>query len=195
MFLRLVKATGGNGITYEYVRLVEAFRDEKGKTQHRTIVNLGRKDLLSAHLDLEKLTRLLRGEAASPAPTKRDDDVDAIGAWDWGGMLAVRQIWEELGLHALLDQVSARAKSDNVRLSDRALVLVANRLMAPGSEHALARWLESDFVCDRMGRRFVAAWREEDKRKASSTPRVRVEMRQLKQWYRTLDGLLTTRTT
>jgi hypothetical protein len=62
--------------------------------------------------------------------------------------------------------------------------------MAPGSEHTLARWLESDFVCDRRGRRFVAAWRKDDVRKASSTPRVRVEMRQLKQWYRTLDELL-----
>jgi hypothetical protein len=36
----------------------------------------------------------------------------------------------------------------------------------------------------------VAAWRKEDVRKASSTPRVRVEMRRLKQWYRTLDELL-----
>jgi hypothetical protein len=34
-----------------------------------------------------------------------------------------------------------------------------------------------------------AAWREEE-RKASRTARVRVEMRQLKQWYRTLDQLL-----
>jgi hypothetical protein len=60
MFLRVVRAAGGNGIKHEYVRLVEAYRDEKGKTQHRTIINLGRKDLLRAHLDLEKLTRLLR---------------------------------------------------------------------------------------------------------------------------------------
>jgi hypothetical protein len=75
-------------------------------------------------------------------------------------------------------------------LSDRALVLVANRLTAPGSEHGLARWLETDFVCDRDGRRFVAAWRDDRERLSSKTPRVRVEMRQLKQWYRTLDQLL-----
>ena len=189
MFLRVVRAAGGNGVTYEYVRLVEAFRDEKGKTQHRTIVNLGRKDLLSAHLDLAKLTRLLRGEVACTAPAS-SDDVDAIGAWDWGGMLAARQIWEQLGLQDILDSIVVREKSDSARLSDRALVLVANRLMAPGSEHALARWLENDFVCDRQGRRFVAAWRDEDKRKASSTPRVRVEMSQLRRWYHTLDQLV-----
>jgi len=189
MFLRVVRAAGGNGITHEYVRLVEAFRDENGKTQHRTIVNLGRKDLLREHLDLEKLTRLLHGERADARETK-GDGVGAIGAWDWGGMLAVQKMWSDLGLQATLDKAAKAERRDGARLSDRALALVANRLMAPGSEHALARWLESDFVCDRMGRRFVAAWRKDDVRKASSTPRVRVEMHQLRRWYRTLDKLL-----
>jgi hypothetical protein len=54
----------------------------------------------------------------------------------------------------------------------------------------LAQWLENDFVCDRRGRRFVAAWRNDAERKASLAPRVRVEARQLQQWYRTLDQLL-----
>ncbi|HLK80443.1 MAG TPA: hypothetical protein VKT99_02965, partial [Xanthobacteraceae bacterium] len=83
------------------------------------------------------------------------------------------------------DRLSRRSRRDAVPLSDRALVLVANRLTAPGSEHGLARWLETDFVCDPDGRRFVAAWREDWERLSSRTPRVRVELRQLKQWYRT----------
>ena len=33
--------------------------------------------------------------------------------------------------------------------------LIANRLIRPSSEHGLAGWLETDFVCDRQGRRFV----------------------------------------
>jgi len=53
----------------------------------------------------------------------------------------------------------------------------------------LARWLETDFVCDRQGRRWMPAWRGEAERRASRLPRVRVELRQLKQWYRTLDQL------
>src|SRR5207253_5058419 len=114
-------------------------------------------------------------------------------AWDWGPMLAARRIWSDLGLDATLDQLSQHDRGEAVRLSDRALTLVSNRLTAPGSEHALARWLESDFVCDRRGRRFIAAWRDDKERKASRTPRVRVEMRQLKQWYRTLDQLLACR--
>ena len=54
MFLRVVRAAGGKGVKHEYVRVVEAFR-ENGKTRHRTILNLGRRDLLAAHLDLDKL--------------------------------------------------------------------------------------------------------------------------------------------
>jgi hypothetical protein len=34
MFLRVVRAAGGKGVTHEYVRVVEAFR-QNGKTRHR----------------------------------------------------------------------------------------------------------------------------------------------------------------
>jgi len=190
MFLRVVRAPGGKGVTHEYVRVVEAFR-EKGKTRHRTVLNLGRRDLLAAHLDLDKLMRLLHGDALAevPAESIRPDDVHAVAAWDWGPMLVARQLWCELGLETTLDRLSRSDRGDVATLSDRALVLVANRLTAPGSEHGLARWLETDFVCDRAGRRWLAAWRDDAERTASKTPRVRVEMRQLKQWYRTLDQL------
>src|SRR6266700_224983 len=189
MFLRVVRATVSEGVKREYVRVVEAYRDRDGKTRHRTVINLGRRDLLATHVDLVKLGRLLHGEAADDGRVERDD-VGAVGAWDWGPMLAARAMWSELGLDAMLDQLVRSDRRETVRLSDRALVLVANRLTAPGSEHALAQWLENDFVCDRCGRRFVAAWRDDDERKASRAPRVRVEARQLQQWYRTLDQLL-----
>jgi transposase len=189
MFLRLVRATVSKGVKREYVRVVEAYRDIGGKTRHRTIINLGRRDLLATHLDLGKLGRLLHGDAVVDGRVERND-VRAVGAWDWGPMLAARTMWSELGLDTMLDQLARPDRSAAVRLSDRALVLVANRLTAPGSEHALAQWLENDFVCDCRGRRFIAAWRDDAERKASRTPRVRVAARQLQQWYRTLDQLI-----
>src|SRR5215468_618140 len=189
MFLRVVRATVSKGVKRDYVRVVEAYRDHAGKTRHRTVVNLGRRDLLAAHLDFDKLHRLLHGDAIDEASVKRDD-VGALGAWDWGPMLVARALWHELGIEATLDALSRPDRRAAVRLSDRAIVLTANRLTAPGSEHALAQWLESDFVCDRHGRRFIAAWRDDVERKASRAPRVRVEARQLQQWYRTLDQLL-----
>jgi len=189
MFLRLVRATVSKGVKREYVRVVEAYRDASGKTRHHTIINLGRRDLLARHLDLEKLAGLLHGDARADRAVRRAG-VAAIGAWDWGPVLAVRQLWNELGLDHVVAQGGGRGRGDGVSLSERALVLVANRLASPGSEHALAQWLETDFVCDRHGRRWIAAWRDEAERKASRTPRVRVAGRQLQQWYRTLDQLI-----
>ena len=58
----------------------------------------------------------------------------------------------------ILDQYLGRAK--DVPFADRAFVLVANRLIAPASEHGLAGWLETDFVCDRKGRRFIPHWHQ-----------------------------------
>ncbi len=82
MFLRVVRAAGGKGVKHEYIRVVEAYR-EHGKTRHRTVLNLGRRDLLATHLDLAKLMRLLHGEAVADRGIKRED-VRAVAAWDWG---------------------------------------------------------------------------------------------------------------
>ena len=185
MFLRIVKAAGGRGVQHEYVRLVEAYR-EHGKNKQRVVSNLGRKDLLAAHLD--SLVRLLRGEPCATIPV-RAGRIEATEAADWGPMLVAWTLWRELGLEQLLARLGGRGQPDGPALSDRALVLVANRLCAPTSEHGLARWLETDFVCDRRGRRWLPEWRDEAERRASRLPRVRVAFRQLKQWYRTLDQL------
>jgi hypothetical protein len=103
MFLRVVRAAGGQGVKHEYVRVVEAVR-QNGKTRHRTILNLGRRDVLAEHLDLTKLMRLLHGDASTPdrpARTIQPDDVAALAAWDWGPALAARHLWSELGLEAM----------------------------------------------------------------------------------------------
>jgi transposase len=185
MFLRTVKARGGQGVQHEYVRLVEAYR-EHGKNKQRVVCNLGRKDVLAAHLD--GLIRLLRGEPAGRHPL-RAGTLEATGAWDWGPVLVARTLWRELGLDTLLGQSLRRRPRAARALTERALVLVANRLCAPTSEHGLARWLETDFVCDGQGRRWSPAWRPEAERRASRRPRVRVADRQLQQWYRSLDQL------
>jgi hypothetical protein len=183
MFLRTVKAAGSKGVQHEYVRLVESYR-HNGKNKQRVVCNLGRKDLLATHLD--SLIRVIEGR---PRERATSGDVRAMGAWDWGPMLVARTLWRELGLETILDRLWRPSRPNGLALSDRALVLVTNRLCAPTSEHGLARWLETDFVCDRRGRRWVPLWREDEERRRSRLPRVRVEFRQLKQWYRTLDQL------
>jgi len=101
-------------------------------------------------------------------------------------MLVARHFWKELGLQEMLDAVPKRTEE----LADRALALVTNRLCVPTSEHGLARWLETDYVCDRQGQRWLPQWREDAERLSSGRPRVRVKDQQLRQWYGTLDDLI-----
>ena len=185
MYFRIVRAKGAKGRDHEYVRLVESYRD-KGKNKQRTVANLGRKDLLLPHLD--SLNRLLRGDGR-PSDTVRIGAVEAVQAWDWGPVLVARHLWRALGLEQILDQLEPRRSRQTAPLADRVFALVANRLCLPSSEHGLARWLEHTFVCDRRGQPWQPQWRSEAERRASRAPRVRVQFRQLQQWYRTLDQL------
>src|SRR5664280_1512391 len=170
MYPRTVKVRSSSGTVNEYVRVVEAYRED-GQVKQRVVADLGRKDLLVEMLP--KLRRLLTGETRDP------DDPQFGEAPDWGPVLVVRALFDQLGLWSILDQNLGHAKG--VPFADRAFVLVANRLIAPASEHGLAGWLETDFVCDRKGRRFIPHWHQRG--------RVRIHPRQLDAWYRTLDQL------
>jgi len=180
MYVRTIKVPSSKGGYNEYVRVVEAYRED-GKVKQRVVADLGRKDLLQQLLP--KLERVLRG---TPAVAGEPDDVDILEAWTWGPVLVVRRLFEQLDLWQILEDQLGRPKprddAAQVPYADRAFVLVANRLIRPSSEHGLARWLETDFVCDRHGRRFVPRWHQHG--------RVRVHSQQLQAWYRTLDRLV-----
>jgi transposase len=175
MYLRTVKVRSSSGAVNQYVRVVEAYRDN-GKVKQRTVADLGRMDLLAEMFP--KLKRLL-GYDTDPGAA-RDNDLEILDASTWGPVLALRALFDQLGLWTILDKALGKAKG--VPFADRAFVLIANRLTRPASEHGLAGWLETDFVCDRRGRRFVPHWHQRK--------RVRVHFRQLEVWYRTLDQLV-----
>jgi hypothetical protein len=137
MYLRTVKVRSSSGTVNEYVRLVEAYRDN-GKVKQRTLADLGRKDLLAELLP--KLQRLLGQDASTER--EQNKDLDILDASTWGPILAVRTLFDQLGLWSILDAALGRAKG--VPFTDRAFVLVANRLIQPASEHGLAGWLETD---------------------------------------------------
>ena len=174
MYLRTIKVRSSSGSINEYVRLVEAYRDH-GKVKQRTLADLGRKDLLVEILP--KLQRFLGGDRADAGEA---EDPDILDASTWGPVLAVRALFDQLGLWTILGAALGKAKG--VPFADRAFVLVASRLIRPASEHRLAGWLETDFLCDRRGRRFVPNWHQHK--------RVRVHFQQLEAWYRTLDQLV-----
>ena len=176
MYIRTVKVPSSNGSVNEYVRVVEAYRDH-GKVKQRVIADLGRKDFLLPLLP--QLQRVLLGEPAVPGAAP--NAIDVVDASTWGPVLVVRALFEQLGLWEIFDRLLPPVRK-GVSATDRVFVLLANRLVRPASEHGLARWLETDFVCDRQGRRFVPHWHQHH--------RVQVHPRQLDAWYRTLDRLV-----
>ncbi len=175
MYVRTVRVPSSSGAINEYVRVVEAYR-EGGKVKQRIIADLGRRDLLTAMLP--KLRRLLEGEQRIEG--EDEDSIKILQTFTWGPVLAVRQLFEQLGLWELLERLLV--SRPRVGWVDRAFVLIASRMIHPSSEHGLAGWLETDFFCDRSGRRFEPRWQQRG--------RVRVESRQLDGWYRTLDKVL-----
>ena len=97
MYLRTVKVRSSSGSINEYVRVVEAYRDN-GKVKQRTLADLGRKDLMVEILP--KLQRFLGGDRADTAEA---EDPDILDASTWGPVLVVRTLFDQLGLWTILD--------------------------------------------------------------------------------------------
>ena len=187
MFIRSVKVPSSSGTVHEYVHIVESVW-ERGRPRQKVVANLGRRDVLDSVLPM--LNRFLQGEddlTKLAEPLASTGPVEALDASTWGPMLVVRHFFAKLGLWQILDAGRRwpRLLPDEDPDDDwpsRVLAMIANRLTRPGSEHALGAWLESDYVCDRRGSRYVPCWKRQG--------RVEIDLTQLQRWYRTLDHLL-----
>jgi hypothetical protein len=122
--------------SYEYLSLVEAFRDEGGKTRHRTIVRLGEAAALRASGELDRIVAALQRHLDGD-----DHDVVSVGALQagdapsLGAVAAVAGYWERLGLGAHFGPVA-----------DAVFAMVANRLVAPCSKRGVLEWADLDVV-------------------------------------------------
>ena len=124
---------------------------------------------------LPKLQRFLGGNREDT------EDPDFLDASTPGGRSSPSAaLFDQLGCGPSSTRRLGKAKG--VPFADQAFVLVANRLIRPTSEHGLAGWLETDFLCDRQGHRFVP--------KLAPAQPGRVHFQQLEAWYRTLDQLV-----
>ena len=101
MYVRTVRVPSSNGSFNEYLRVVQAYR-ENGKVKQRIIADLGRRDLLAAVLP--NLRRILEGTPKLQG--QEDSDVDILETFGWGPLLVVRKLFEELGLWDLFDSLS-----------------------------------------------------------------------------------------
>src|SRR5262249_387961 len=161
MFIRSIKVPSSSGVVHEYVRVVESVRDN-GRVRQKVVLNLGRRDTLLTILPL--LQRFLQGDAAPPLP--HGGPLQPLEPPTRAPLPPVPPFFGQLGLWPLLDSCRRwpRLQPDEDPDDDwpsRVLALIANRLVHPVSEHALAGWLETDYVCDRVGRRYLPHWKQQ----------------------------------
>src|SRR5271154_6840131 len=125
---------------YTYVYLVENVREE-GRTKQRIIANLGRKEVVVARGDLDRLARsvarlaqrwmvlsVVEGEAPPNAMCRRI-----------GPALLFERRWQEVGCRAVLEELAAQRQFEFA--AERAVFLtVPHRLFVSGSDRAAEKW-------------------------------------------------------
>jgi hypothetical protein len=133
MFPRIATVKQGNR-TYRYLQIVEAYRAH-GRSTQRVVANLGRLDHLGGKLDdlLVSLSRYAK------RPLVRDDQIGCRAALPWGPVLLARHLWNQMQLGEIIGKL-CRSRRHKFDMAETALVLLANRLCEPHSEHGLARW-------------------------------------------------------
>lgn len=132
-----IRASQSNGRTY--LRLVEGYRDESGRSRQRQIAQLGRADEPATYEKVESLLQSLQQhagmEGVDPAGI-HFDPARALGpAW------LLTELWRELGFEAQLRQ-AFRSSYRAFDLEAVVRLLVFNRLCDPSSKLGVLRWLE-----------------------------------------------------
>lgn len=177
-----VKTVTQNDRTYEYLQILESYREGK-KNRQRVVANLGRYDPDDEKVDglVKSLARLAKRRFVG------EDQVTAKELLTWGPVLLCRYLWDQVQLGQIIEGCG-HSRRRGFNAAEIAFVLVANRMCEPSSEHGLARWLEHTFVCDGEGKRWEPDWLASEA--ISKDQRVKVAWRQLEPWYRTLDVLV-----
>jgi hypothetical protein len=127
---------------YRYVYLVESVR-ENGRTKQRIIKNLGRKELVEAKGDLDRLARSAARLAQRSMILSLIDEGGAptLATRRIGPPLAFERLWRETGCRAVIEDLAA-ARGFGFALERACFLTVLHRLMVSGSDRAADAWRE-----------------------------------------------------
>ena len=131
MFVR-AKRSVQSGATYEYLQIVESFRDG-GKPRQRVLATLGRRDALVADGTLDGLVRSLArfSERLRVVEGARDGSLRARTTRLWGPPLVFGRLWERQRVPEVLGRVVA-ARKFGFDVERTAFAIAIQRLCVPG---------------------------------------------------------------
>src|SRR5262245_18496229 len=140
MFVR-VKRVRTNGRDYRYLQVVETRRAQGRVTQH-VIANFGRLDEVVGSGELDRVIEGLvaHSKTLQLVQRYRGGTLQATSDQVWGPVLIFERLWEDLELPALLRGLVRRRRLgfDFERV---VFALVLQRILAPGSDRAGAKWI------------------------------------------------------
>jgi Domain of unknown function (DUF4277)/Transposase DDE domain len=140
MFVKITKVRRG-GRVYEYLQMVEGYRDERGRVRHRVVANLGRRDALKDSGQLEALA----GSFARLDPP-------LVGVRrDVGPLLLVWHFIGELDLIGTIDRALPQRGHSQLSVGEVAAALCASRLCSPSPLYDIAGWASGAALHELLG--------------------------------------------
>lgn len=146
MYIRTTTRRNKDGSVVRYLQIAESVWDAvQQRSQTRVLYNLGREDALDGGA-LRRLAESLLRVASPDALARLKDSPEAVPlkfewAKEYGGLHALRALWEELGLAEEVAR-SCGERPSATQLAEAAFLIVANRALAPESKLGVHdRWL------------------------------------------------------
>ena len=133
MFVREKIARG-----HRYLYLVESVR-EGGRVRQRTIRALGRKDVLQASGELERLAASF-ARHSDRAVVLSDMEAGRIACIRIGGPLLFGRLWEQLGLGAVIGEL-LDGRGFGFAVERAVFVSVLHRMFVSGSDRSCEKWM------------------------------------------------------
>jgi len=116
---------------YQYVQVVESFRDKEGISRQKTIFNLGRLDNIQNNPSFQNIALKLLQLSQAKGVVQLDDISEArIVKW---GHVVYKKIWEVFGLQDLLPQITEDTKV-SFDLNAATFLMAVQHLLQPRSK-------------------------------------------------------------
>jgi len=136
MFVRTKRS--GN---HEYLQIVRSFR-EGPKVRQQVVATLGRRDVLAASGELDKLLESLAGFSSRLRVVEavRTGGLEARYTREWGPALVFGRLWERQGLPEILPGLVAKRRLE-FSFERMVFAMALQRLSSPGSDLQGSGWI------------------------------------------------------